>query len=60
VIYGTALAYGFDLDAVIAEVHRSNMTKLGEDGKPIYRESDGKVLKSKSYVEADVAKVLGL
>ena len=45
VIYGAGhYAYGIDLDACFKEVHRSNMSKLGEDGKPIYRE-DGKVLK---------------
>lgn len=57
VTYGAALALGIDLDAVIAEVHRSNMTKLGEDGKPIYRE-DGKVLKGPHYEEPNVGKVL--
>lgn len=53
VIYGTALACGFDLDNVFREVHRSNMSKLGEDGRPIYRE-DGKVLKGPNYFEPDV------
>ena len=43
VIYGAGHAFGIDLDSCFAEVHRSNMSKLGEDGKPIYRE-DGKVL----------------
>ncbi len=36
-------------DAAFAEVHRSNMSKLGEDGKPIRRESDGKVMKGPNY-----------
>lgn len=57
VVYGAAVTFGIDLDSVIAEVHRSNMTKLGEDGKPIYRE-DGKVLKGPSYEQANVEKVL--
>lgn len=57
VVYGAAVTFGIDLDAVIAEVHRSNMTKLGEDGKPIYRE-DGKVLKGPSYEQADIEKAL--
>jgi predicted HAD superfamily Cof-like phosphohydrolase len=48
VTYGAACAYGVDLEPLFAEVHRSNMSKLGEDGKPIYRE-DGKVLKSQTY-----------
>jgi predicted HAD superfamily Cof-like phosphohydrolase len=56
---GTAHAYGIDLDAVIAEVHRSNMTKLGADGRPVYRD-DGKVLKGPAYEPPKVADVLGL
>ncbi len=48
VAYGTALTYGFDLDAVVAEVHRANMSKLGADGKPVVR-ADGKVLKGPNY-----------
>src|SRR5690349_12745579 len=36
-------------DAAFNEVHRSNMSKLGEDGKPIRRESDGKVMKGPNY-----------
>jgi predicted HAD superfamily Cof-like phosphohydrolase len=42
VIYGTALTYGIDLDYVLSEVHRSNMSKLDANGKPIIR-ADGKV-----------------
>ena len=56
---GTAHAYGVDLDAVVAEVHRSNMTKLGPDGRPVYRD-DGKVLKGPTYEPPQVAAVLGL
>lgn len=40
------------------EVHRSNMSKLGADGKPIRRESDGKVLKGPSYFKPDIAQFL--
>lgn len=58
VAYGTAVVMGIDLDNVIREVHRSNMTKLGEDGKPVYRE-DGKVLKGPNYEEADIEGVIG-
>lgn len=54
---GTAVAYGIPLDRVFAEVHRSNMSKLGEDGKPIYRE-DGKVLKGPNYTPPDVKGIL--
>ena len=57
VTYGTAVEMGIDLDAVFDEVHRSNMSKLGEDGRPIYRH-DGKVLKGPNYREADVESVL--
>jgi predicted HAD superfamily Cof-like phosphohydrolase len=56
VAYGTALAYGIDLDAVLAEVHRANMSKLGLDGQPIIR--DGKVAKGPQFQSADIAAVL--
>ena len=56
---GTAHAYGIDLDAAVAEVHRSNMTKLGADGRPVHR-ADGKVLKGPSYEPPRLAAVLGL
>lgn len=59
VIYGTALTYGIDLDSVLHEVHRSNMSKLGSDGKPLIRD-DGKVLKSERYFPPDIASVLEL
>jgi predicted HAD superfamily Cof-like phosphohydrolase len=59
VIYGTALEYGIDLDAVLEEVHASNMAKLGLDGKPILRE-DGKVLKPEGWKPPNIAAVLGL
>lgn len=57
VVYGAALTFGIDLDAVIAEVHRSNLSKLGADGRPVLRE-DGKVLKGPAYTPPDVAGVL--
>lgn len=57
VAYGTALVHGIDLDAVIAEVHRANMSKLGPDGRPV-RRADGKVLKGERYRAPDVAAVL--
>jgi len=50
---------GVDLGAVLQEVHRSNMSKLGADGKPIYRE-DGKALKGPNYTPPDIAKVIGV
>ncbi|MEU6352539.1 MazG nucleotide pyrophosphohydrolase domain-containing protein [Streptomyces sp. NPDC047072] len=57
VAYGTALVHGIDLDEVIAEIHRSNMTKLGPDGE-VSRRADGKVLKGDHYEAPDVAAVL--
>jgi predicted HAD superfamily Cof-like phosphohydrolase len=48
VVNGAAIEHGFNLPVITAEIHRSNMTKLGPDGKPIYRE-DGKILKGKDY-----------
>lgn len=48
VVYGAGHAFGIDLDDCFHEVHRSNMTKLGPNGRPLYRE-DGKVLKGENY-----------
>lgn len=52
-----ATVLGLPVDALLREVQRSNMSKLGEDGKPIFRE-DGKVLKGESYSPPDLLKVL--
>jgi len=57
IIHGTALEYGIPLDDVVAEVHRSNMSKLGTDGKPIIRE-DGKVLKGPNYFRPNISGVI--
>lgn len=59
VVYGMADIYGIDLDACFREVHRSNMSKLGEDGKPILR-ADGKFLKGPNYSPPDLKTVLGI
>jgi len=48
-VYFTADHYQIDLDAVVDAIHTSNMTKLGEDGKPIFREGDRKVMKGPGY-----------
>jgi predicted HAD superfamily Cof-like phosphohydrolase len=56
VAFGTADLLGIPLDMAYAEVHESNMSKLGEDGKPVLRE-DGKVLKGPNYREADMTDV---
>ena len=57
VTYGAGHAFGINLDECFKEVHESNMSKLGPDGKPIYRE-DGKVMKGPDYREPDLRKVL--
>ncbi|WBQ04453.1 nucleoside triphosphate pyrophosphohydrolase family protein [Kribbella sp. CA-293567] len=57
VAYGSAISYGIDLDAAIAEVHRANMSKLDDAGRPVLR-SDGKVMKSSRYTPPDVARIL--
>ncbi|MGY4980870.1 pyrophosphohydrolase domain-containing protein [Streptomyces sp. 900105755] len=57
VAYGTALVHGIDLDEVLAEIHRSNMSKLGPDGQ-VARRADGKVLKGEHYRAPDVSAVL--
>jgi len=59
VVYGAGLAFGIDLDACFDEIHRSNMTKLGADGKPVRRE-DGKVIKGPNYESPNLRKVLNL
>ena len=53
VTFGTAVALGLPLVEAFNEVHRSNMSKLGDDGLPIRRE-DGKILKGPNYTPADV------
>lgn len=59
VVYGAGHTFGIDLDECFFEVHKSNMSKLGENGRPIYRE-DGKVLKGPNYFAPDLETVLGL
>ena len=46
------------IDEVFTEIQRSNMSKLDENGQPIYRE-DGKVLKSNKYFKPNIAEILG-
>lgn len=53
VLDGLCVALGIDKDEAVRRVHESNMSKLGEDGKPILRE-DGKVLKGPNYKEPDM------
>ena len=55
VTYGAGHAFGIDLDKCFEEVQNSNMSKLGEDGKPIYNEA-GKVMKGPNYFKPDLSK----
>ena len=55
VTYGAGHAFGIDLDKCFDEVQNSNMSKLDEDGKPIYNES-GKVMKGPNYFKPDLSK----
>ena len=55
VTYGAGHAFGIDLDKCFAEVQNSNMSKLGEDGKPIYNEK-GKVMKGPNYFKPNLDK----
>ena len=57
VTYGAGHAFGIDLDKCFEEVQNSNMSKLGEDGKPLYNDK-GKVMKGPNYFKPDIAKVL--
>jgi len=59
ILCGTLLEHGlqYKIEEVFEEIQRSNMSKLGKDGKPIYRE-DGKVLKGPHYFKPDIKAVL--
>ena len=57
VVYGAGHAFGVNLDKCFEEVQNSNMSKLGEDGKPIYNES-GKVMKGPNYFKPNLSQFL--
>lgn len=57
VVHGAAIEWGIPLEDAVRNVHVSNMSKLGADGKPIYR-SDGKVMKGPNFEEPDLEGVL--
>ncbi len=59
VLVGTIIAHGLEdkIEEVFDEIHLSNMSKLGEDGKPVYRE-DGKILKGPKFFRPDLTKIL--
>lgn len=59
ILAGTIIEHGMQhkIEEVFEEIQRSNMSKLGEDGKPIYRE-DGKVLKGPNYFKPNIEEIL--
>ena len=57
VTYGAGHAFGINLDDCFNEVQKSNMSKLGDDGKPIYNQ-DGKVMKGPKYFKPNLEKFL--
>tara|TARA_R110001583_G_scaffold8413_7_gene40226 strand:+ start:11243 stop:11635 length:393 start_codon:yes stop_codon:yes gene_type:complete len=59
ILCGTILEHGmqYKIEAIFNEIQRSNMSKLGADGKPIYRE-DGKVLKGPNYFKPNISEIL--
>ena len=57
VVYGAGHAFGVNLDKCFEEVQNSNMSKLGEDGKPIYNEN-GKVMKGPNYFKPNLNQFL--
>jgi predicted HAD superfamily Cof-like phosphohydrolase len=59
ILFGTLLKHGLQhkIEEVYLEIHRSNMSKLDENGKPIFRE-DGKIMKSNRYFKPDISRIL--
>jgi len=59
ILFGTVLKHGLQdkIEDVFKEIQRSNLSKLGADGKPIYRE-DGKILKGPDYIKHNIKKIL--
>jgi predicted HAD superfamily Cof-like phosphohydrolase len=59
ILFGTILKHGLEhkIEAIYDEIHLSNMSKLDENGEPIFRE-DGKILKSSGYFRPDIKKIL--
>lgn len=60
ILCGTIITHGMQdkIEAVFDEIQRSNMSKLGIDGKPIYR-ADGKVMKGPNYFKPNISKIMG-
>lgn len=60
VVNGAGIRHGFDMQALSREAFRSNMTKLGADGRPMINPETGKIMKSPLFQEPDFAGVLGV
>ena len=56
VVVGLFVDFGWNMEVIFNRVHNSNMSKLGKDGKPVYRD-DGKIMKSDQYEEPDLSDV---
>jgi predicted HAD superfamily Cof-like phosphohydrolase len=56
VVTGLFVDFGWNMEVIFNRVHNSNMSKLGKDGKPVYRD-DGKIMKSDQYEEPDLSDV---
>jgi predicted HAD superfamily Cof-like phosphohydrolase len=61
ILCGTLISHGlqYKIEEVFDEIHRSNMSKLDDNGQPIYRE-DGKIMKSENYFKPDIKKILSV
>lgn len=57
VVYGTAVSCGIDMEPIVAEIHRSNMSKIQPDGT-ILRREDGKIIKPDTYSPADIKSII--
>jgi len=56
-LYEIGIMYGLPMNEIVQEIHNSNLTKLGTDGKPL-RRTDGKILNGPNYREPDIQKIL--
>ena len=59
VVFGTAIEFGLDMEPIVDEIHRSNLSKLGANDKPIYA-ANGKVLKGPNYKPPNIEAVLSV
>lgn len=57
VCVGAALAFGLPIEDIFREIHRSNMSKMGSEGK-VERRADGKILRGESYTPPDISRIL--